>query len=89
MVAYDPQAGGAAKAELPDLEVASDPYEAVRGAHCLVVCTEWDEFATADLARVKEEMSHPVVVDGRNVFEPQEMERLGFTYYPTGRPAIA
>lgn len=89
VVGYDPQAGGSAKAELPDLEVVSDPYEAVSDAHCLVVCTEWEEFAAADLQRVKAEMRYPVVVDGRNVFEPKEMERLGFTYYPTGRPAIA
>jgi UDPglucose 6-dehydrogenase len=89
VVGYDPQAGGAAKAELPDLEVASDMYEAARGAHCLVLCTEWNEFATADLARLKEEMSYPVIVDGRNLFDPKEMERFGFTYYPTGRPAIA
>ena len=89
VVGYDPQAGGAAKADVPDLEIASDPYEAVRGAHCLVVCTEWAEFASADLPRVKEEMAYPVVVDGRNVFEPKAMEKLGFTYYPTGRPAIA
>lgn len=89
VVGYDPQAGAAAKADVPDLEVVSDPYEAVRGAHCLVICTEWAEFVEADLSRVKEEMAYAVIVDGRNVFEPKGMERLGFTYYPTGRPAIA
>lgn len=89
VIGYDPQGGGSAKADVPDLEIASDPYEAVRGAHCLVICTEWAEFTAADLARVKTEMAYAVIVDGRNVFEPKEMERLGFTYYPTGRPAIA
>jgi UDPglucose 6-dehydrogenase len=63
-------------------------YEAARGAHCLVLCTEWNEFATTDLSRLKDEMSYPAIVDGRNLFDPKDMERLGFTYYPTGRPAV-
>jgi UDPglucose 6-dehydrogenase len=88
VVAYDPQAMSNAKAELDDLEVAPDPYSAARDAHCVVLCTEWEEFRRLDLAKLKESMSYPVVVDGRNVFEPKEMAAAGFTYYPTGRPRI-
>lgn len=88
VVGYDPWAGDNAKAELPDLELASDPYGAASSAHCLVLCTEWDEFRTIDLGKLRELMAYPLVVDGRNVFDPAEMRRAGFTYYPTGRPAI-
>jgi len=63
-----------------------DPYEAATGADALVLCTEWPEFQALDLARVRELMARPVVVDARNVFEPAQMRSAGFTYYPTGRP---
>jgi UDPglucose 6-dehydrogenase len=88
VIGYDPQAGPAAKADLPELEVAGDPYEAAWGAHCLVVCTDWDAFRGLDLAALREVMLYPVVVDGRNIFDPAVMGKLGFTYYPTGRPPI-
>ncbi len=88
VVAYDPWAGDNAKAEVPDLELAPDPYTAATSAHCVILCTEWDEFRTIDLDRLRELMAYPLVVDGRNVFDPAEMRRAGFTYYPTGRPAI-
>lgn len=89
VVGYDPQAMANAKEALPGLEVASDPYEAVRDAHCVVMCTEWPEFRELDLVAVKDAMSVPLVVDGRNIFEPEEMRSLGFIYYPTGRPAVS
>ena len=89
VVGFDPQAMANAKSELPGLEVASDPYTAAAGSHCLVLCTEWAEFKTLDLDRLKQAMAYPLVVDGRNMFEPEEMERLGFSYYPTGRSPIA
>lgn len=85
---YDPQAGPNAKAELPGLEVVDDPYEAVSGADAAVVCTEWEQIAGLDLGRVREAMTLPVVVDGRNLFDPRRMDLLGFTYYPTGRQPI-
>src|SRR6266508_427442 len=70
VVGYDPWAAANAKAEVPDLEVVDDPYRAVWGAHCLVVCTEWHGFRELDLGVLKEIMAYPVVVDGRNVFDP-------------------
>src|SRR5687768_17107871 len=53
VVGYDPLAGAAAKAELPGLDIASDPYDAATGAHCVIICTEWDEVKGLDLARLK------------------------------------
>jgi UDPglucose 6-dehydrogenase len=88
VVGYDPQAGGNAKAELPELQVAGDPYAALIGAHCAVVATEWDELRALDLSRVRDLMRYPVVVDGRNLFDPATMQAAGFTYLPTGRPAV-
>jgi UDPglucose 6-dehydrogenase len=88
VVGYDPQAMTGAKDEVPDLEVAIDPYAAVADAHCAVVCTEWDEFRRLDLDVVKEQMAYPLIVDGRNVFDPHEMRARGFTYLPTGRPPV-
>jgi UDPglucose 6-dehydrogenase len=88
VVGYDPQAGAAAKSEIPELEIALDPYEAARGAHCVVLCTEWDEFGALDWGRIKELMAYPVVVDGRNYLDSAALGELGFSYYPMGRPAI-
>lgn len=88
VVGYDPEAMTSAKEEVPELELASDGYAAAADAHCVVICTEWPEFREMDLHVLKEVMAYPLVVDGRNVFGPEEMGALGFTYYPTGRPAI-
>jgi len=88
VVGYDPQGGSNAKAELPELEVCHDMYDALNDAHCVVLCTEWDEFKTLDLEKLHSLMAYPVVVDGRNLFDPQEMKNAGFSYYPTGRPHV-
>ena len=85
VVGYDPEAHNA-KNEVPEIEIASDPYDAVKEAHCLILCTEWDDFARADMERVKDLLAYPVVIDGRNLFDRNHMEDLGFTYFPTGRP---
>ena len=87
-VGYDPEASENARAELSNLEIASTPYEAARGAHCIVVCTEWDEFRSLDLAKLREVTAYPIVVDGRNVYDYEPMLAAGFTYYPTGRPPL-
>jgi UDPglucose 6-dehydrogenase len=83
---YDPVAGTVVKAELPELELAADAYEALDGADAAVLCTEWDEFRALDLDRARELMAGPVLVDGRNLFEPARMAQAGFRYLPTGRP---
>ena len=85
VVGYDPMAGADAKSELPPLELAASVDEAMRGSHCMVVCTDWDEFRSLDLGRAKELLAQPTIVDGCNLFEPSEMKAEGFVYYGTGR----
>jgi len=84
--AYDPQGMDNARRLLPDIEYAADAYEAVDGADLVVILTEWPEFATLDLGRVREALANPVVVDLRNLYEPSEMAAAGFTYHSIGRP---
>jgi UDPglucose 6-dehydrogenase len=88
VVGFDPQAAADAKQDLPGLEIASGPYEAASGAHCLVVATEWPEFRDLDLAELKRVMAYPVIVDGRNALDADAAAKAGFTYYPMGRPAV-
>ena len=87
VVGFDPQANANAKAEVPDLEIASNAYDACEGAHCLLLATDWPEFANLDLEELKNKMAYPVIVDGRNLFDTAALEEAGFTYYPTGRAA--
>ena len=63
-------------------------YEALRGAHGLLVVTEWNEFRRPDWARMRELMREPVIFDGRNLYEPEVLRAEGFTYYPIGRAAV-
>jgi UDPglucose 6-dehydrogenase len=88
VVGTDPQANQVALEELPGLQVASDAYEAATGAHALVIGTEWREFASLDLERLKGIMTHAIIVDGRNLLDPAVVADSGFTYLPVGRPAI-
>jgi UDPglucose 6-dehydrogenase len=88
VVGYDPKASAGAKAEVPEIEICLDAYQAAAGADCIVLCTEWDEFRTLDLGALKDVMAYPIVIDGRNLFDPEAMRALGFTYYPTGRRPV-
>jgi UDPglucose 6-dehydrogenase len=88
VVAYDPVVKEQAAAEVAGLRLAPDHYAAADGADCVVLCTEWQEFADADLAKLKGVMARPILVDGRNLFDPQTIADAGFTYYPMGRRAI-
>ena len=83
--AYDPEGMGQAKAMLDNVEFAQSAYAAVEGADALVLVTEWDAFRALDLGKVKTLLKFPVVVDLRNVYRPDEMERHGFTYVSIGR----
>jgi len=87
--AYDPKAVENVKrifVEGEDLRYFSDKYEAVKGAEALVIATEWEEFKKANLKKVKKLMELPIIVDGRNIYDPEEVRSLGFEYYPMGRP---
>lgn len=88
IIGYDPQAGSNAKEDLPALELANDPYNAAVGAHCIVLCTEWAEFAALDLHRLSGVMTYPMLVDGRNFFDANVASAAGFDYLPTGRGPI-
>jgi UDPglucose 6-dehydrogenase len=88
VVGYDPVAGDNALQEFPEMEVVKDPYEAARDAHCIVLCTEWNEFAELDFERLKSELTYSIIVDGRNFFDAQRLEDLGFSYHPTGKPGF-
>jgi len=86
---YDPQAMENMKGIFPEeplrLAYASSPYQAAKEANALLVLTEWDEFKDLDLKKVKGLMANPIIVDGRNVFNPVEVQKLGFEYYSIGR----
>lgn len=84
VVGYDPQAGQAAQSEVPDIVIAQDPYAAADGASCLVLCTEWDEFAGLDFERLASVMSEHFVVDGRNFLDPVVVRAAGFEYQGVG-----
>jgi UDPglucose 6-dehydrogenase len=86
--AHDPVGMEQARRELPDIEYCDDPYACVKGADAMVVVTEWVQYRTLDLERLKREMKQPVVVDLRNVYRPEEMLALGFTYESVGRGVV-
>ncbi len=83
--AFDPQAMGEAKRLLPRVTLCQDPYEAARGADCLAVLTDWNEFKELDFRRLKKLLRQPLIVDGRNVYDPKRLEALGFRYIGVGR----
>lgn len=88
-VGYDPVAGENARAELgPAAEILEDMYECLKGADALVISTDWDEFKSPDLVKVKSLMRTPVVFDGRNLYRVQTMVENGFTYYSVGRGVV-
>jgi UDPglucose 6-dehydrogenase len=82
---YDPVAMGNAGRDNPDLRLVESPYELAEGADALVVCTEWNEFKQVDLIRIRESMKQPIIVDGRNIYEPETMQESGFIYRGVGR----
>jgi UDPglucose 6-dehydrogenase len=83
--AYDPAAMDNAERLLPNIALCASPYEAVEGAEALCVVTPWNEFKQANLRRVKDLMKRPLVLDGRNIYNPADMSALGFTYVGVGR----
>jgi UDPglucose 6-dehydrogenase len=83
---HDPKAMEKAKAILrDDVTFVEDMNEVAEGCDALVIATEWDEFKKLDLDRARKALSHPIMFDGRNLFDPAEMERLGFIYKSIGR----
>jgi UDPglucose 6-dehydrogenase len=86
--AYDPAAMERAKEVLKSTVVfASNAYEAAAGADAVLILTEWEEFAALDLERLRTLVKYPIVLDGRNLYDPAVMVEHGFSYYSVGRPA--
>ena len=84
--AYDPEGLGEAKKLLDGVAWCEGAYEAMEGADALIIITEWNAFRALDLARVKALMKAPVMIDLRNIYDPQEMAAAGFDYASIGRP---
>jgi len=84
--AYDPEATGVAKGIFGSrVSFASGNYDALKGADCLAIVTEWSEFRRPDFDRMRKLMRAPVIFDGRNLFTPEQMQEHGFTYHSIGR----
>jgi len=88
ITAYDPAAMERTQEVMSSgIAFASSAYEAARGADALLILTEWEEFASLDLDRLRKELKYPIVIDGRNLYDPDVMAAQGFTYYSVGRAA--
>lgn len=85
ITAFDPEARKTAEKILPKITYAAQALDAVNDADLLVIMTEWNEFRSIDLVEVKKRMKNPLILDGRNIYEPTEMRALGFTYKGIGR----
>lgn len=82
---YDPQAINKAKEVLDKVIFCQDAYSVCKGSDCLLIITEWDEFKELDFYKIKRLLKRPLILDGRNIYEPKIMQKLGFTYIGIGR----
>jgi UDPglucose 6-dehydrogenase len=83
--AYDPAAMEQAQRLLPDVDYRTDAYSAAEGADAVVLITEWNQFRNLELDKIKGLMRRPILVDLRNVYEPERVRALGFEYHGVGR----
>ena len=89
VIAYDPAAMDRAASVLAgNIRFASSPYEAAEDCDALLILTEWQEFAELELTRLKAVLRYPIVIDGRNLFRPEDMLAAGFQYVSVGRPGV-
>lgn len=86
--AYDPLAMEPAKEHLPDITYCSSPYEAAQGADAIAILTEWDDFAYVDFLRLRQGSQCRLIIDGRNLFNPDRMKHLGYHYVSIGRSKV-
>ncbi len=85
--AFDPEARDSAKQIFgKKIAYARNAYDALKAADALLVVTEWNEFREPDFKRMKRAMKSPVIIDGRNIFDPRQIRELGFAYSSIGRP---
>ena len=83
--AFDPEARINAKKVLKDVTFCNDPYSTVKSCDALVIATEWNEFRVLDMDKIKRLLKQPNIIDGRNIYEPEEMRSAGFNYIGIGR----
>lgn len=83
--AYDPKSMEKAKQMINGIEYCSNPYGAAKDADALLILTEWNEFKEMDLKRIKSLMKHPLIIDGRNIYNPEEIKKEGIAYISIGR----
>lgn len=90
VAAHDPKATDTARAVLGDKHITycENMYEALSGAHALVICTEWQEYRTPDFGRIRSLLAEPVIFDGRNLYELDWMAGTGIAYLSIGRPVV-
>jgi len=88
VVAHDPQAGEAARRRFGHrVQLTAEPYHAATDASALVIVTEWLQYRTPDFDRIRDAMARPLIIDGRNLWEPRRMKKAGFEYHGIGRAA--
>jgi UDPglucose 6-dehydrogenase len=85
IIAFDPKATENARKIMPDIAYAKDPYDVARNADLLIVVTDWNEFKELDLEKIKKLMKTPNLIDSRNIYDPEEIKKLGFSYVGVGR----
>ena len=81
----DPRVPYTSKNSSASVVFCRDAYEAARGSECLVIMTDWNEFKELDFKRLKKLLKQPVIIDGRNIYDPAKMKKLGFIYTGVGR----
>ncbi|MFH1097490.1 MAG: UDP-glucose/GDP-mannose dehydrogenase family protein [Candidatus Desantisbacteria bacterium] len=86
--AFDPVAMERAEGLLEDVEFCKNAYEVAKDSDCLVILTEWNEFRELDLLRIKETMKNPVIIDGRNIYDPAKMKEMDIRYVGIGRGRV-
>ena len=86
--AYDPEGMDEARLMLDGIEYCDDAYDTLPNSDALVIITEWNVFRAMDMHRVKDLLNSPVLVDMRNIYDPETMRELGFTYVSVGRPSV-
>lgn len=86
--AYDPVAMDGARAIIPNIHYASNAYDAATGADAIIIVTEWNEFKLLNLEKVRPLMKQPVIFDGRNIYKPELIAKMGFDYYSIGKKPL-
>ena len=86
--AYDPLAMPAAANLMPEVAYCADAYEVAKGSDALILVTEWDEFKELDMSMIYSLMNRPIIIDGRNIYDADEMEQAGFLYEGIGHNGI-